>query len=418
MQNDDLRRQLPHGLADLFFEQAAAKARVEQLLEGTFARWGYGRIILPTLGYHESLITGASPNMREEMYRLVDRDGQILALRPDLTVPTARVVGTRLYDQPLPMRFFYVGNVFRYEEPQAGRRREFTQAGIELVGADTPEADAEVLSVAIAALQALGVQRFQINLGQVEYLKAVLSATALANGELDRLEAAIGRKNDVEIAQVLRELGIEAETAQVVQAVPHLCGGADILDEAARLAPNEAARAAVARLQTVHALLRDGGLAEHVVLDLGEVRSMAYYTGITFQGFVEGLGFSVCRGGRYDNLIANFGSDLPAVGFALGVERAMLVSQQAVDLGPDLLLPSGAGPDLLALATRARGLGQRVEVDVLGREGQALLDYGHMRGAHRIVLPLDGGRYRLLEGASERVIGRQALWEEMASWTS
>ena len=102
----------------------------------------------------------------------------------------------------------------------------------------------------------------------------------------------------------------------------------------------------------------------------------------------------------------------------LGVERAMLVSQQAVDLGPDLLLPSGAGPDLRALATRARGLGLRVEVDVLGRDGQALLDYGRSRGAHHILLALDGGGYRLLEGATERVVQRQALWEEMASWTS
>ena len=417
MLNDALQRQLPYGLADLFAEQAAAKEQVECLLGDTFTRWGYDRIILPTFGYYESLVTGASPYLRQEMYRLFDRDGEILALRPDLTVPTARVVGTRLYDQPLPMRFFYVGNVFRYEDPQAGRRREFTQAGIELVGADTPEADAEVISVACAALQALGIRRFQINLGQVAYLKAVLAGARVENGDLSRLEAAIGRKNDVEIARVVRDLNLDAQVAAVVRALPHLCGDEGVLREAARLAPNVAAREAIARLQRIHDLLRIEGLQEHILIDLGEVRSMAYYTGITFQGYAEGLGFSVCRGGRYDNLLANFGSDLPAVGFALGVERALLISQQAVDLSPDLALPISDDPTCHELARRARAHGLRVEVDVSGRQGESFLAYARERGAKHIVWP-SGEGYALQRGDERVTLSAEALLEEATPWKS
>ena len=154
-------RQLPHGLADLFYEQAALKTELENRLQEHFGRWAYQRIIPPTFEYHETLSTEASPQLQEEMYRFFDRDGHVLALRPDMTVPTARVIGTRLYDQTLPLRFYYLGSVFRYdEEPQAGRRREFTQAGIELVGAGTPAADAEMTAVALGAPQAMEASSF------------------------------------------------------------------------------------------------------------------------------------------------------------------------------------------------------------------------------------------------------------------
>jgi len=417
MLNQALRRQLPHGLADLFGEQAAARARVEALLGETYTQWGYDRIIPPTFGYYTSLVTGASNDLQQEMYRLFDRDGELLALRPDMTVPTARVVGTRLYDQPLPMRFFYVGNVFRYETPQAGRRREFSQAGIELVGADTPEADAEVIALACSSLRTLGIERFRINLGQVAYLKAVLADVGVENGELTDLETAIGRKNDVEIGRVVANLDLDAQVAAVVRALPHLYGGEDVLQEAVRLAPNVAAREAIARLQRIYDLLRVQGMAEHILIDLGEVRSMAYYTGITFQGYAEGLGFSVCRGGRYDNLLSSFGSDLPAVGFAMGLERAMLISQPEGDLTPDVLLPANGDPTCHEMARRLRARGLRVEVDVCGRQDERFTAYARERGAGRIVWP-QGEGYVLQCGEERRTLSAEALLEEAATWAS
>lgn len=171
--------------------------------------------------------------------------------------------------------------------------------------------------------------------------------------------------------------------ADAIRALPHLCGEESILPEALALAPNAAARQAIERLQALYELLRVEGMTEHIILDLGEVRSMAYYTGITFHGYVEGLGTHICRGGRYDHLIANFGREMPAVGFALGVERVMLVTHLQGRIAPDLVMQGCHHPVCHALATQARAQGLRVEVDVLGRRGEELLAYGRERGARR-----------------------------------
>jgi ATP phosphoribosyltransferase regulatory subunit len=412
-----LGRQLPHGLTDLVLEQAALKTALELILQETFSRWGYQRIIPPTFEYDETLSTGASPQIKEEMYRLFDREGHILALRPDMTVPTARIVGTKLYDQLLPLRFYYIGNVFRYVEPQAGWRREFTQAGIELIGADGPEADAEVLAVAVAALRALKLAPFQINLGQVAFLQAILKDAHLSNGALRSLEQVIDRKNDVELQTALNQLGIAGEAARAIRAIPHLCGDEGVLREAEQLAPNAAARKAIARLRHVYELLRAEGVAEQIILDLGEIRSMAYYTGITFHGYVAGLGFPICGGGRYDGLVGRFGADLPAVGFALGVERAMLVTEHRVEIAPDLVMRGCPHPACRALAAEARARGLRVEVDVLGRQEPELLAYARARGARRVLMCCGAEGYRLIVEGEARELTREQLQKEIASWS-
>ena len=415
-----LSRQVPHGLTDLFAQEAADKTALEDALQETFRCWGYQRIILPTFEYDETLSTGGSAELHREMYRFFDREGHTLALRADMTVPTARVVGTKLYDQPLPLRFYYVGNVFRYEEPQAGRRREFTQAGVELIGAGTPEADAEVVAVAIAALRAMGIAHFQINLGQVAYLQAMLSEARLVNGQLAQLEQAIDRKNDVELQRVLAELGLSGNVARAILALPHLCGDEAVLDEAARLATNAAARDAIERLRIVYNLLRLEGVADLVTLDLGEVRRMAYYTGISFLAYAENLGFSICSGGRYDGLLRDFGADLPAVGFALGVERCLLLTQPGVSIAPDLMVQGCAHAGCRALANLARSLGLRVCMDVLPRDEQAFIAYARLQGAHRVLCCRGADDYWLVEGASAndrgRALTRSALEKEMAAW--
>ncbi|NLG49555.1 MAG: ATP phosphoribosyltransferase regulatory subunit [Chloroflexi bacterium] len=411
-----LDRQLPHGLTDLFFEQAAAKVALERILEETFQRWGYTRIIPPTFEYYESLATEVSPQIQEDMYRFFDREGHILALRPDMTVPVARVVATKLYDQELPLRLYYVGNVFRYEEPQAGRRREFTQAGIELVGAGTPEADAEVVAVAVAALRAMGVTNFQINLGQVAFLQAILSEIGLTNGASRRLEQAIDRKNDVELRMVLADLGITGDVASAIHAIPHLCGGREVLQQARRLAINAAARQAIDYLEAVYALLQVENVAEHVILDLGEIRHMAYYTGISFLGYVEGLGFPICGGGRYDTLIARFGQSLPAVGFALGVERSLLVTRPQVNIASDVVMQSCQHAGCRALAQAARNRGLRVTVDVLHCDEETLISHARRLGAPRVICCRGEGRCLLVEGDTRRELSYTAIEEAMDTW--
>lgn len=417
MDDITLQRQRPLGLSDLFGQQAAAWEALNERLRYAYTRWGYKRVVLPTLAYYRTVSTQASEQLRQSTYRFVDREGHVLALRPDMTVPTARLVGASLYDQPLPLRLYYSGNVFRYTKPQAGQRREFTQLGIELIGADTVEADAEVVTMAVATLQALDTPAYQVNLGQVEYVRGLLQGQTLDADQLARLEQAISRKSPVEIDNTLRALGIGSETATAIRALPTLSGGPEVLARARALTSNPDALAAVDRLETLWAALRVRGCAKHVTLDLGEVREMGYYTGITFHGYVEGLGFHVINGGRYDGLLGNFGPDLPAVGFAVGIERALLVSSLQVDLAPDIVMPGCANPACHQIAAEARAMGLIVETDLLGRNLEEFITLALSRGAHRVVYGCGEGHWAVQDRDTRIELSLDDLLQEMRQWT-
>ncbi|MCX7838891.1 MAG: ATP phosphoribosyltransferase regulatory subunit [Anaerolineae bacterium] len=371
-----LDKQLPDGVADLFFNDAARKRAVERALADTFTRWGYSEIIPPMFEYYESLAAEAGPQLREEMYRFFDRDGRTLALRADFTIPIARIVGTKLFDRAMPLRFFYIGSVFRYIEPQAGVRREFTQAGVELIGADTADADAEVIALAMTALRALGITDFRFTLGNTAYLQAILRDLDLNATDQAAVHEAIRRKNAPALAQLLARLNLDAMHRDALAQLPTLWGN-DALDRA--LGVNDDARAAVERLRAVMARLAQYGLADFVTLDLAETRGMQYYTGILFEGFVQGLGFAVASGGRYDNLIAHFGPSIPAVGFAIGVERVMMVHRARAHIAPEVIAQVYD-----ARVQEARANGRIVEVDVLPRDDDALRAYARVRGAREI----------------------------------
>ncbi len=398
MISQPLDKQLPHGVADLFFNDAARKRAVERTLADTFARWGYSEIIPPTFEYNESLAAEAGPQLREEMYRFFDRDGRTLALRADFTIPIARIVGTKLFDRAMPLRFFYVGSAFRYEEPQAGVRREFTQAGIELIGAATADADAEAIALAMTALRAVGLDDFRFTLGHAAYLQATTRDLALNEADDRALRAAIRRKNTPALVRLLDALDLAAAPKRALAQLPTLSGGIDVLDRAECV--NADARAAIEHLRAVVARLAPFGLNDSVTLDLAENRGMEYYTGILFEGFAQGLGFAVASGGRYDNLIAHFGPRIPAVGFAVGVERVLMALRARgaarVSIAPEVIAQAYDGR-----VADARAKGRIVEVDVFDRDDNALRDYARLRGA-RAIWWRDGRREtRTNEGRNE-----------------
>lgn len=388
LKNHSLERQLPHGVADLYFEQAARKTRLEARLQATFESWSYTQVIPPTFEYYEALAAEASPQVREEIYRFPDRDGRMLALRADPTIPLARLVTTKLYDRPLPLRLFYIANVFRHEEPKASRRREFTQAGVELVGAGTPQADAEVVALAVSALRAAGLNEFRLRLGAMALLQALLAPLALSESAAQDVQAALEHKNQAALNAALGQLEGAGTARAALAALPQLVGGAEVLPRAAELcAGNPAAETALAHLTRVWHALTALQVADSVTLDLGMVRGMAYYTGIVFEGFARGIGFSILSGGRYDNLLAHFGRDLPACGFALGSERALaaldLQGGDAVSLAPSIVAEPGDAANS-ARVTAARAAGKRVEWYLEGEGRTRLREYARARGAREL----------------------------------
>lgn len=388
-------RQLPYGVADLFFEQSAIKSRIEKNLAQTFDRWSYSEIVPPTFEYYEPLITEASPQVREEIYRFFDRDGRMLALRADPTIPIARIVSTKLHDRPLPLRFYYVTNVFRYEEPKAALRREFTQAGVELIGSNTPAADAEVIALAITALRSIGLADLRVRIGSMALVSSLLDELKLSSGQVDGIKVALERKSSTQLGQVLDVSTIPPKLRSALARLPHLTGGREVLESALSCcAVNERSREAIDHLLTMHRHVDALGCGDAITYDLAMIRGMAYYTGLVFEGFAPGIGFSILSGGRYDKLLSHFGRDLPALGFAIGVERtqAALEARGApgIDLAPQVLVELTSNSKSLTRARHARESGCRVQLCLEAHTPLELIELARKRGAKEVWFD-DGG---------------------------
>ena len=389
----DYERQLPHGLSDLFFAEAAQRTALESGLAETFLRWGYTQVIPPTFEFYESIAAEAGTQLREELYRFFDRDGRTLALRADFTIPIARIVATKLYDQPMPLRFYYIGSVFRHEEPRAGRRREFTQAGVELIGARTPAADAEVIALAMEALRTIGLREVRISIGQMAFFKALLADLGLAPEQVAQVKAAIERRATTQLESILRALPMADERRHALVQLAGWRHSERWREAAHALCINPQSHQAIDELTEVVERLRASGLDSALSIDLTALRGMEYYTGVVFAGFVPGIGYDLVSGGRYDELIGHFGRACPAMGFAIGVERAMMaLPAQNARLGPDVVAEACAHAECNEQIVAARGAGERVLVDVLGRRGGALLEYARSLGARVLACRQKGKR--------------------------
>ena len=311
--------QLPAGMRDLLPGEAKYRRRLEDILVRKFLAWGYQETITPVLEFYENLLSSGVPP--EQLFKLIDRQGQILALRPDMTTPIARMVSAKIDPESFPRRIFYAASVFRHESPQMGRQREFFQAGVELIGEAGVAGDAEVIALAVEAMHGVGLRGFQLSVGEVAFLKGVVSRLDLAESVQEAVIAAIYGKDFVQLEMLLAAHGVQPKEKALLLSLPSLRGGIEVLTKAARMTSGTAASAALERLREVFSLLQVYGVVENVFIDFGIVRDFDYYSGMVFEGYCPGLGAPVCGGGRYDGLLSRFGMDAPATGFAIGLER-------------------------------------------------------------------------------------------------
>jgi len=305
---------VPPGSQDLLAGDVSRRRRIQGAWFAQAEARGYQEVIPPTFEYEEVFTRSGGPELAARLIRFVDRDGRLVALRADFTSAIARVVATRLAGAPLPLRLSYAGKVYRQEPEGGGRRRELFQLGAELIGDPSAEADVESLRLVVSLLRELGVRDFQINLGDIRFIRPLLAG--LAPEAAEALRAAIDRKDRAALTAIAREVGAPAAVARALVELPELIGRGDVLGRARTLASGREAEEAIERLRAVDALLTPEERA-HVVYDLGEIRGLGYYTGIQFEVFVAGVGRAVGYGGRYDSLLAMYGADRPAVGFAL-----------------------------------------------------------------------------------------------------
>lgn len=327
------RTQSPQGTQILIGDAVGRRRAVERTIFSVFEGWTYREIIPPMLDYLDVFVQGMGSELEDRVYRFIDREGNLLALRPEFTSLLAKIAATRLSTEPLPLRLAYSGEVLRFERPKGGQQREFAQAGIEHYGGSTWSADVEVLLVCMEALGKLGIENFQINLGSVDFFGGVIDSLDLAPRQVDNLKALLSRKDQSGLDRLFHDTDIGTGPSRVLRSIPHLTGSREILDEARSLTENGRSRRAIEHLASIYAVFERLGKSDRLTIDLGEIRGFDYYTGILFRAYVPGLGFEVASGGRYDGLPAQFGYDAPAVGFSFTLERL----EQVVARGPNTL---------------------------------------------------------------------------------
>jgi len=322
-ENQALR--LPPGVKDFLFDEVVQHRAVERRLAELLAGLGYGEIITPTIEYGEVfLLAGRTRRGRnsldEKVYRFLDRDGNLLALRADFTAQIARIAASRFVGMLAPIRLYYTGKVFRAEPHHAGRSREKWQMGFEIIGANDIETDAEAVTNILDSLAALKIDNARVAIGNVEYFNGIVAHAGIEGEALQTLKYLIERKDLAGLAQAMEDFSLPSPVREALTQIPHLQGNREILPEARRLAPNEISQQAVDRLEALQAMIQKHAQTGQVFFDLNEFESSGYYTGLTLRAFVAGVEEVVGSGGRYDELISRFGVDVPAVGFAFDLD--------------------------------------------------------------------------------------------------
>jgi ATP phosphoribosyltransferase regulatory subunit len=321
------KKNIPDGTKDLLFKDCADKTYVENTLKQVYMNRGFLEIVTPTLEFYDVFDGDKVWIDQEKMYKLFDNKGRILVLRPDMTTPVARLAGTKLKDSFYPLKLCYCQNVFRTNEDLNGKRNEFTQSGIEIIGCGELRADVEVIATAVKALLVAKIENFKVELGQIGFFKGIMDELNLEQEDKEKIRKFIENKNFASLRDFLQSKGdiLDKENIEALNSLPALFGDISVLERAKKLTKSTVAIEALNNIEDIYYMLQSMGLSEYISLDLGMVHNIDYYTGLIFRAYIEGAGDDVLYGGRYDSLVNNFGVDVPATGFAINVDRILEV---------------------------------------------------------------------------------------------
>ncbi|NJE11040.1 histidine--tRNA ligase [Thermococcus sp. MAR1] len=398
------------GTRDLLPEEMAKRRWVFERIREVFERYNFHEVLTPTFEYTTLFQLRSGEEVVEQLYAFDDKGGRNLSLRPDMTSSVARLYVNSFQNAPKPIKWYYMANMFRYEEPQSGRYREFWQAGVELLGSDKVEADAEVIALFVESYLATGLEDFTVNIGD----RVLLDEFAKMLGVEDDvgLMRLIDKKDKMsreDFIGALKEFGLNEEGVEKVLSLIEIKGKPDeVLPKAEELFTGDEAKAEIRRLYELVDLLDAYGVKERILIDLGIARGFDYYTSIVFEAIAPndlGIG-SIGGGGRYDNLIEVFGGKpTPATGFAIGIERLIPILEwkgliPEPRLRPEVyVVPIGREPELrkaaIGIVSSLRRAGVKADVELTGRKLRKALDYAGRLGVPYVVLV---GKRDLAEG--------------------
>lgn len=320
MKNQNPILHTPEGVRDIYGSEFVQKFELQQLLYRGLAERGYQGIETPTFEFFDVFSREVGTVPSRELYKFFDKEGNTLALRPDMTPSIARAVSKYFHDET-PIRLCYMGNTFINYDKYQGRLKETTQLGAELMGEESVSADVELLSVLVEALKAAGLEEFQVSVGQVEFFKALLKEAGIGSEAEESLRQLISDKNRFGAEELLADYELSPKLRETFLEMATLSGSAEALEKARALTDNPEALKALGRLEDIYKGLKGKGFEKYISFDLSMLSKYNYYTGIVFRAYSYGYGEPVAKGGRYDTLLSHFGRELPAVGFAIVVDQ-------------------------------------------------------------------------------------------------
>lgn len=358
----------PEGTKDLLFDECIIRQSVEDRVHSIFKSRCYSELITPSIEFYDVFNHNSGHFPQERLFKLTDCKGRLLVLRPDNTVPIARIVATRLKDTVLPMRLYYNQCVFTMEPSLKGRSAQTVQTGIELIGSSSKMADLEVISTAIEVLSSCSDGEFSLEIGDIRFFRELVDKLDATAEQKETIRDYIEAKNYPALNDMLDSIG-KNEITHALKRLPRLFGGEEVFEKASKLFSDEKIDAVLESLKDLYnkvsAIIGSGRLT----VDLGMVNRTDYYTGVIIKGYLEGYGEEVLSGGRYDKLIADFGYDVPATGFAVNVDAVTQVELKhkpvkAAPVEVIVFAEKGFEMEALAKADELRKDGKKVEISL------------------------------------------------------
>lgn len=358
----------PEGVRDIYDLEFKRKLKVLEHIHHILTLYSYQDISTPSFEYFDifNMDKGSAPS--NEMYKFFDRNNNTLVLRPDMTPSVARCVAKYYADVELPIRLCYSGNTFINAPLHQGKLNEITQVGCELINDDSSAADAEIIACVISCLKKVGLKEFQIEIGEIDYFKGIIEEAGIDKETEDRIRELIHIKNFFGLSEFVSSLNIDENAKKAISSFNMLFGGLEMLDKAKELVNNPRSTEAIERMKRVYNALSSYGFEKYISFDLSMINRYNYYTGIIFRGYTYGTGDAIVKGGRYNNLMAKFGKEAPAVGFAIYVDELMsAISRNKIELELDysnilILYEREQQKSAIELATYYRDKNKKIEL--------------------------------------------------------
>lgn len=310
----------PEGVRDIYGKECSNKQNIQRLFREKLHSFGYQPIQTPTFEFFDVFSREIGTTPSKELYKFFDKEGNTLVLRPDFTPSIARCAAKYFMDETIPLRFCYAGNNFINTNNLQGKLKETTQMGAELIGDDSPEADAEMIAMLVEALLNSGLKKFQVSIGQIDYFKGLCAKANLDEETELALREFISNKNEFGAQELLLNKNISDDSIKALLSVSSLFGSEEILEKAMEYADNPRSKKAIERLMQVYELLKIYGVDQYISFDLAMVSKYNYYTGVIFNAYTYQAGSAIAKGGRYDNLLEKFGKPAPATGFVVNID--------------------------------------------------------------------------------------------------